>query len=226
MSVSRARNVILSIMATASAACNADGSIRQGPFVTAPTPVPPSVQAVKVTPAQLELKVGESGQVSATREGQPVVTEWASTRPETATVDGRGVVACVAGGGALISPTTVQSAERTLVTCHDLLAASVTPTLSFEHKIGASPCPQPVGYIDIRRLAGQRGARITLQSLHRGLAVESSSFLLENAGSRSEVQVRFNCEVREPFVGDIKVTVDDGVTRLEFITRVTGNVHP
>lgn len=113
---------------------------------TAPPPPPPPPASVTVTPATLNLVVGETGQLTATVNNATGGVNWTTSAAQVATVSQTGLVSAVGAGNATITASLVSqpSVQATV-------AVTVTdPPVSVE-VLGITQNGQPVVLTDVRK---------------------------------------------------------------------------
>lgn len=118
---------------------NAHGSVTRKVTVTVVPPVGPVVTAVRVSPAEATVSVGDTRSFTAAVEGSGDFDDsvtWSSSNPEVATIDDEGVATALSAGSTTITATSAQTpavtdtAELTVVTGPvepEVTSVTVTP---------------------------------------------------------------------------------------------------
>jgi hypothetical protein len=215
----------LSVAAGLSLACE---DLPSGPApITGPSPT--AVQfPMQLDPTGVTLAVGKTERFRAYVERDPVVPIWSSSNSAVARIDADGTVTCVTIGNTVITATLTDSRPLTATGPANCIAAdafTVTPVLAFDHTIGRSPCPQLAGVIIIRKTAGSIiPDNVRIASQHPALDVRVASGIV-GLDRELQVEVYFNCDVQQGFIGQVKVTIGAGENVVDFFTAVSASVH-
>lgn len=191
-------------------------------------PAAPRAPSVEILPeGPITLGIGDKAQLKVSAQdftGDPTVV-FSSSSPQVASVSPEGVVTALSPGSTIVSAEVLGVADsvEVMVTEADQLIQLSKTSLSFEHAVGESPCPQHVGSFAVTNLSGEV-VEIELASSHPAIAVTPRRASIP-PGEGLRIDVDFNCSTTASFDTQITVTgrASDGTSATKNL-QVTGAI--
>jgi hypothetical protein len=223
----------LSVILVVAICCVAAGChSNNGGLIAALTPT----AVVTVEPTVRTLHVGDTllFRATVTSMVSNVPVTWGTQSTAIITVQPEGLsatVKCVGPGLGVVTASAVY-AEQPIgggvgaVHCVPFVSVTATPAVvEANHKVGSSPCPQPLGTIEIRNPSGAeaRTVQVKVESENPNIDVSPAQPSMA-PGAGQVLTVTFNCRTSPPIATRIIVTITSpGVP--DEVSIIAVNVH-